>query len=76
MKLAVIGAGSTYTPELVSHLTQLPVDEVALHDVDADRLEVVGGLAERMLARQGYDGELVRTGDLDRAVDGAAFVLF
>jgi len=76
MKLAVIGAGSTYTPELVSHLTQLPVEEVALHDIDADRLEVVGGLAERMLARQGYGGVLVRTADLDRAVDGAAFVLF
>jgi 6-phospho-beta-glucosidase len=75
MKLAVIGAGSTYTPELVSHLTQLPVDEVALHDVDAERLEVVGGLASRMLARQGYSGGLVQTADLDRALDGAAFVL-
>ncbi len=52
MKLAVIGAGSTYTPELVSHLSQLPVDEVALHDIDVDRLDVVGGLAERMLAKQ------------------------
>src|SRR5207302_1092397 len=76
MKLTVIGAGSTYTPELVSHLSRLPVDEVALHDVDAERLEVVGGLAERMLAKQDYDGALVRTGDLDRALDGAAFVLF
>jgi 6-phospho-beta-glucosidase len=76
MKLTVIGAGSTYTPELVSHLSQLPVDELALHDVDAERLEVVGGLAERMLAKQDYAGTLVRTGDLDRALDGAAFVLF
>jgi len=76
MKLAVIGAGSTYTPELVSHLSQLPVDEVALHDIDVDRLDVVGGLAERMLAKQEYDGALVRTGDLDRALDGAAFALF
>jgi len=76
MKLAVIGAGSTYTPELVSHLSQLPVDEVALHDIDSGRLDVVGGLAERMLAKQDYDGALVRTGDLDRALDGAAFVLF
>jgi 6-phospho-beta-glucosidase len=76
MKLAVIGAGSTYTPELVSHLSQLPVDEVALHDIDGARLDVVGGLAERMLAKQDYDGALVRTGDLDRALDGAAFVLF
>src|SRR5581483_3300926 len=76
MKLTVIGAGSTYTPELVSHLSRLPVDEVALHDVDRERLDVVGGLAERMLAKQDYDGALVRTGDLDRALDGASFVLF
>ena len=76
MKLAVIGAGSTYTPELVSHLSQLPVDEVALHDIDGDRLDVVGGLAQRMLAKQDYDGALVRTVDLDRALDGAAFALF
>jgi len=76
MKLAVVGAGSTYTPELVSHLSQLEVDEVALHDVDLERLEVVGGLAQRMLARAGFEGELVRTDDLDAAVDGASFVLF
>jgi 6-phospho-beta-glucosidase len=75
MKLAVIGAGSTYTPELVSHLSQLPVDEVALHDVDFERLEIVGGLAARMLARQDYSGTLVQTGDLERALDGASYVL-
>jgi 6-phospho-beta-glucosidase len=76
MKLAVIGAGSTYTPELVSHLTQLDVDEVALHDIDAERLEVVGGLARRMLDRAGYRGALLQTADLDAAIDGASFVLF
>jgi 6-phospho-beta-glucosidase len=76
MKLSVIGAGSTYTPELVSHLSQLDVDEVALHDIDAERLEVVGGLARRMLDRAGYRGSLVQTGDLDAAIDGASFVLF
>jgi 6-phospho-beta-glucosidase len=76
MKLAVIGAGSTYTPELVSHLSQLDVGEVALHDIDAERLEVVGGLARRMLDRADYSGTLVQTGDLDAAIDGASFVLF
>jgi 6-phospho-beta-glucosidase len=79
MKLAVIGAGSTYTPELVSGLSRererLGVGELALHDVDAERLEVVGGMASRMLDRQRYDGSLVLTGDLDRAIDGAEFVL-
>jgi 6-phospho-beta-glucosidase len=75
MKLAVVGAGSTYTPELVSHLTELPVAELALHDVDRDRLEVVGGLAQRMLERQGFGGTLVETQDLDEALAGAVFVL-
>ena len=75
MKLAVVGAGSTYTPELVSGLSRLRVDALALHDVDAERLEVVGGLARRMLDRQGYAGELALGSDLDAAVEGADFVL-
>jgi 6-phospho-beta-glucosidase len=75
MKLAVIGAGSTYTPELVSGLSDLELDELALHDIDGQRLEVVGGLAGRMLARTGFRGRLDLTGDLDRAVAEASFVL-
>jgi 6-phospho-beta-glucosidase len=75
MKLAVVGAGSTYTPELVSSLTRVPVDDLVLMDVDAERLDVVGALARRMLARAGYDGRLELTRDLDAAVEGASFVL-
>jgi 6-phospho-beta-glucosidase len=73
VKVAVIGAGSTYTPELVSGLFE--VDELALHDVDAPRLDVVAGLASRMLERAGFPGHLTTTTDLDRAVAGADFVL-
>ncbi len=79
MKVAVIGAGSTYTPELVSGLAReqgrLGIDELALHDVDSERLSAVGGLAGRMLAAQGFEGRLEQTDDLDAAVDGASFVL-
>ena len=79
MKLAVVGAGSTYTPELVSGLSRererVPVGELVLHDIDEERREVVGGLARRMLHTQGYAGALSLTGDLDRALDGADFVL-
>jgi len=79
MKIAVIGGGSTYTPELVSGLLRerekIDVRELVLHDVDEERREVVGGLAERMLKRQGFEGRLEITDDLDRAVDGADFVL-
>ena len=79
MKLAVIGAGSTYTPELVSGLARerdrIDVDELVLHDIDGERRDVVGGLARRILARQGFSGTLTLTGQLDRALDGADAVL-
>jgi 6-phospho-beta-glucosidase len=75
MKVAVIGAGSTYTPELVSGLSALPVDALTLHDIDTERLDVVGALAGRMLVRAGFRGSLELTDDLDRAVDAADFVL-
>ena len=75
VKIAVIGGGSTYTPELVSGLTRLEVDEFVLQDVDSERREVVGAMAARMLTRQGYRGRLEITGDLDRAVDGCDFAL-
>jgi 6-phospho-beta-glucosidase len=75
MKIAVVGGGSTYTPELVSGLTRLDVDELVLEDVDPERREVVGGMAARMLARQGFAGSLEVTDDLDSAVEGADYVL-
>jgi 6-phospho-beta-glucosidase len=79
MKIAVVGGGSTYTPELVSGLSRererLPIEELVLHDIDAERREVVGGLAARMLGAQGFEGSLLVTDDLDRALDGAHFVL-
>jgi 6-phospho-beta-glucosidase len=75
VKVAVIGAGSTYTPELVSGLAGLDVHELALHDIDAERRDVVGGLARRILDRAGFAGDVALTGDLDAAVEGADFVL-
>jgi 6-phospho-beta-glucosidase len=75
MKITVVGGGSTYTPELVAGLSRLDVGEFVLHDIDAERRDVVGGLARRMLARQSYTGSLEITDDLERAVDGADFVL-
>ena len=79
MKLAVIGGGSTYTPELVVGLAQererLDLRQLVLHDINAERREIGGGLAARMLSAAGYDGELAVTDDLDEALEGASFVL-
>jgi 6-phospho-beta-glucosidase len=79
MKIAVVGGGSTYTPELIEGFARrsdvLAVDELVLQDIAADRLDVVGGLARRILARQGFSGRLTTTTSVDEAVDGAAAVL-
>jgi len=79
VKVSVVGGGSTYTPELVegfvTRADRLPVDELVLLDVDRERLDVVGGLAGRMLTRAGFEGKLVLTGDRDEALDGADFVI-
>lgn len=79
VRIAVVGGGSTYTPELIEGFAvrgdRLPIDEIVLLDVDPERLAVVGGLARRMLGRLGWPGRLVLTGDTDGALEGADFVL-
>src|SRR6266581_5464236 len=79
MKIAVVGGGSTYTPELVDGFARraglLHVDELILHDIDADRLDVVGGLSGRILAAQSYPGTVRTTASLPDALDGADAVL-
>jgi 6-phospho-beta-glucosidase len=79
LKVAVIGGGSTYTPELVQGFAarseRLPMDDLVLLDPDAERLEVVGGLARRMLDRAGFEGRLSLTGRREEALEGADFVI-
>jgi 6-phospho-beta-glucosidase len=79
IKVAVVGGGSTYTPELVSGLSgereRLDVRELWLVDPDPERREVVGGLAARMLRAQGFRGRLEVTDELDRGLDAADIVL-
>jgi 6-phospho-beta-glucosidase len=79
VKVAVVGGGSTYTPELVEGFVtrgdRLPVDELTLFDIDPERLSVVGALAQRMMRRVGWPGTLRLTGDRDEALQGANFVV-
>ncbi|MGW0551590.1 6-phospho-beta-glucosidase [Streptomyces altiplanensis] len=79
MKLAVVGGGSTYTPELIDGFARLhgtlPVEELVLVDPAADRLGLVGGLARRIFAKQGHPGRITTTSDLDAGVADADAVL-
>lgn len=79
VKVAVVGAGSTYTPELVEGFIlrgdRLPIEELVLLDIDPERLEILGGVARRMLAKAGWRGRLGLTTNRDEALEGADFVV-
>jgi 6-phospho-beta-glucosidase len=73
MKVAVVGGGSTYTPELVDGFARLGsmVSELVLIDPAADRLEIVGAFAERIFKRYGHPGRVCWTTDLDAGATDA-----
>ncbi len=77
MKLAVIGGGSTYTPELADGLGRLApqVTEVVLVDPDETRLAVVGPVSARIMRAHGHQAVVRWTTDAADGIDGAAAVL-
>ncbi|MDR7517944.1 MAG: 6-phospho-beta-glucosidase [Armatimonadota bacterium] len=79
MILSVIGGGGMRTPLLVGGLIErrarVPVEQVILHDVDADALAVVGALADALLARSGRPFAVRTTTSLDEALEGPSFVV-
>lgn len=79
MKLAVIGGGSSYTPELVDglfeRLDRIPVKEVWMMDPNLERLEITAGLARRMSERHGSPFTVHHTTEMREAVKGAKYVV-
>jgi 6-phospho-beta-glucosidase len=79
MKVAVIGGGSSYTPELINgflHRTgRFPLSELWLMDILPQRLKVVGGFAQRMVAERGTPFSVHLTDDQRRAIRGASYVI-
>ena len=79
MKIAVIGGGSTYTPELVNgflaQIKSLPLTELWLMDIDDERLKVVGGFAQRMVNAKGQPFEVVLSGNQKASIAGASYVI-
>lgn len=79
MKIAVIGGGSTYTPELVNGFIAraegLGLSELCLMDIDEERLAVVGGFAARMVAQAGSPFSLSTTAERAAALAGSSYVV-
>jgi 6-phospho-beta-glucosidase len=77
MKIAVVGGGSTYTPELVDGFARLfpDVTELALVDPARERLDVVGPFAARIFRHYGHSGRVTYTDDLDAGLTDAEVVV-
>jgi 6-phospho-beta-glucosidase len=73
MRISIVGAGSTYTPELIEGIAEGPLgselDELVFMDADPERLRILGELARRMFERAGWNGRLILTTDRDAALD-------
>ncbi len=79
MKVAVVGGGSTYTPELIDGFArladQVSITEIVLVDPDQSRLAVVGPFSARIMRAYGHPATVRWTSDLDDGLDGAGAVL-
>lgn len=81
IKLAIIGGGSSYTPELMEGIIQrhheLPVNEVWLVDVEdgKEKLDIIANLSRRMIASAGVDINVVATQDRRAAIKDARFIM-
>ncbi|MBC7815093.1 MAG: 6-phospho-beta-glucosidase [Burkholderiales bacterium] len=79
MKITVVGGGSSYTPELINGFLErrdtLPVTELWLVDISPERLEVVGGFAQRMVKAAGDPFTVHLTTNQREGVAGASYVI-
>lgn len=80
IKIATIGGGSSYTPELmegfIKRYEELPIREIWLVDIEAgkEKLAIVGAMAQRMWDASPYDVKIHMTLDREEALKDSDFV--
>lgn len=79
LKVAVIGGGSTYTPELINGFierqNQLPLDQLWLMDIDSERLDIVGRFAQRMARSKQAQFKIILSKNQREAIENASYVI-
>lgn len=79
IKMVVIGAASNYTPELFVNLAEergrLDVEQVTLIDLNAEKLNFVANVCQRLINSHELDLRLVKTTDREEGISGADFIL-
>ncbi|MGO8704711.1 MAG: hypothetical protein ACLQVA_12915 [Candidatus Brocadiia bacterium] len=77
--LTVLGGGSYFTPSFVGTMCKkgkvFAGAEVRLHDLDADRVATVKAFCERFVRSRDAAMTFIAAPDLDRALEGADFVI-
>lgn len=80
IKVATIGGGSGYTPELIQgfldRYDKMPVKELWLVDVPEgkEKLEIIGQMAKRLIKKSGKPMKVITTMDRKAALKDADFV--
>ena len=79
IKMVVIGAASSYTPELFYDLAEdrerLDVEQVTLIDLNEDKLKFIADVCERLVRKNHLDLKLVASTKLEKGIEGADFIL-
>ncbi len=79
LKIAIIGAGSGYTSELIEEISKqekiLDIRQVVLYDIDDNRLGIMADFCMRYLKSKGSSIKLSGTRNLTEAVEGAQFIV-
>lgn len=79
LKIAIIGAGSSYTPEIIEKLSemreQIQVSEIVLMDIDEKRMEVMTSFCKRFATHLNYQTKIWGTLDRKKAIEGSDYVI-
>jgi 6-phospho-beta-glucosidase len=77
IKIAIIGAGSSYTPEIIEGLVKekqsLPVSEVRFYDSNPQRLEIMTSFCRRYLKKLNHELVITPAKSLREALTGVHF---
>ncbi|MDF2987075.1 MAG: 6-phospho-beta-glucosidase [Eubacterium sp.] len=80
-KIAIIGAGSSYTPELIEGIIKrsyvLKITEIAMVDVEmgTEKLAITCSLAKRMIEKAQLNIKVTSTLDRRSALQGCSYVI-
>jgi 6-phospho-beta-glucosidase len=79
IKITVVGGGSSYTPELSANLVEtgdgLDVEQVCLFDLNAEKLELIRSVSQKVLYEAGSNIQVTATQNMNEALTGCDYVV-